>query len=205
MDSLGALEGISLAKNNICERGHVWLWGWTIDITLQSNGMRIAEWCAIRATSREWSEYRHVYSSFHLCRNTSHDQFTWLVIFLKLKCTITQSNGSQFKQIYSSFSLQPIHSQIQHENTHGMHNHQTKVTSNWSCLFIIPFIENHSSIPMKPDRNCNSIHSVLPFQSLPKKVDSQSHTRNNQRRNHSRSSILSVSHNSSNRNNHFHY
>ena len=62
---------------------------------------------------------------------------------------ITKSNGSQFRQVYSSFSLQAIHSQILHENNNRMHNYQTEVISNWASLFIISFFQNHSSIPMK--------------------------------------------------------
>ena len=112
----------------------------------------------------------------------------------------TKLNGSQLRQVYSSFSLQAIHSQILHENTAQMHKYQTEVISNWACLFIISFYENHSSIPMKHNRNCHSIDSILPFQSLPKKAHSQSHTLNNQRRTNDPSSILSLSHNLSNRN-----
>ena len=81
-----------------------------------------------------------------------------------------------------------------------MLDNQTEVISNWENLIINSFFHMHSSIPMKHKRNCNSIHSILPFQSLPKKAHSQSHTRNNHRRNNSQSSILLVSHNSSNRN-----
>ena len=96
-----------------------------------------------------------------------------------MECTTTKLNGSQFRQIYSSLSLQTIHSQMQHKSSYGMHHHQIEVISNWANLFIISFFENHSSIPMKHRRNCNSFHSNLPFQSLPKKAHSQSHTRNN--------------------------
>ena len=73
----------------------------------------------------------------------------------------TELNGSQFRQIYSSFSFQSIHPQTLHEHTHGMHNDQTEVISNWASLFFISFFEKHSSVPMKHNRNSNSIHSIL--------------------------------------------
>ena len=95
------------------------------------------------------------------------------------ECTTTKSNGSQFRQIYSSLSLQTIHSQMQHKSSYGMHHHQIEVISNWANLFIISFFENHSSNPMKHNRKCDSLHPIHPFQSLPKKAHSQSHTRNN--------------------------
>ena len=48
----------------------------------------------------------------------------------------------------------------------------------WANLFIIIIFENHSSIPMKHDRNCNSCYLHLQSQPLPKKEQYQSHTRN---------------------------
>ena len=121
-------------------------------------------------------------------------------MILETECIITKSNGSQFRQVYSSFSLQSIHSQTLRENKQQMHDNQLEVISNWACLFIISSFENHSLIPVKHNRNWHSIHSILPFQSLPKKAHSQSHTLHNQRRTKCQSSILLLSHNSSNRN-----
>ena len=59
------------------------------------------------------------------------------------ECTLSKQKWFQTGQVYSSFSLQAIHSQILHENNHGMHTHQTEVISNWACLFII-LSSNHS-------------------------------------------------------------
>ena len=47
------------------------------------------------------------------------------------------------------------------------------VYSSFSCHSI------HPSIPTKRTRNCCSLHSILPFQSLPRKAHSQFHTHNN--------------------------
>ena len=54
-----------------------------------------------------------------------------------IECPITKLNGSQFRQIYSSFSLQTIHSQIQHENNYRMHAYQTEWKSIQANLLII--------------------------------------------------------------------
>ena len=115
--------------------------------TLQRDGTRAVE-CATAINSSECCEFRQVYSSFLFIITTSHDQFTRFII-LETKCTTIELNRSQFRQIYSSFPLQSIHSQIPHENTHGMYNNQTGVISNWAGLFISSFIHIHSSIPMK--------------------------------------------------------
>ena len=117
--------------------------------TLQSDGTRIEEYTAVISFSSECSEFRQVYSSLHFIIITSHDHFTPFTIIPETECMFTKSNGSQFRQIYSSFSFQSIHSQIQHDHSHQMHDHQTEVISNWACLFIISFFENHSSIPVK--------------------------------------------------------
>ena len=69
-----------------------------IGSTLQSDDMRIVE-CSTVFTCSECSEYRQVYSSLHFIIITSHDQFTPFIIILELECTITKSNGSQFRQI----------------------------------------------------------------------------------------------------------
>ena len=141
--------------------------------TLQSNGMRIVE-CTIVFPffSCECRQFGQVYSSLHFIITTSHDQFT-VIMIIKVECTFTKSNGNQFRQVYSSFPLQSVHSQIPRENTHGMHDHQTEVISNWASLFIISFFQNHSSIPMNEQRkNSYYLHSFLPFQSLPKKAHS---------------------------------
>ena len=66
--------------------------------TFQSDDTRITEWSAVFGSS-EWSEFRQVYSSFHFIIITSHDQFSWIFIVLETECTITKSNGSQFRQI----------------------------------------------------------------------------------------------------------
>ena len=181
-------EGMSVCEDRV------------IGSTLQSDGTKIAECITVTPFSSECSEFRQVYSSSHFIITTSHDQFSWFIIILELECTFTKSNGRQFRQVYSSFSLQSIHSQTLHENKHGMHHHQTGVISNWASLFIISFFQNHSSIPMKHARNCNYLHSLLPFQSLPKKAHSQSHTQRNYWRNNNQSSVLSISHNPSSRN-----
>ena len=49
----------------------------------------------------------------------------------------TQSNGSQFRQIYSSFPFNWIHSQIPHEENDNMYYSQTEGISSWTNLFII--------------------------------------------------------------------
>lgn len=72
--------------------------------TLQSDGTRKAECTTVFPFSSEFSEFRQVYSSLHFIITTSHDQFSWIVI-LEHECIFTKSNGSQFRQIYSSFSL----------------------------------------------------------------------------------------------------
>ena len=65
--------------------------------TLQSDGTRITE-CTTDCISCECSEFRQVYSSLHLCKSTSHYQFTWFTTIEK-QCTLAKSNGSQFRQI----------------------------------------------------------------------------------------------------------
>ena len=121
--------------------------------TLQSDGTRIEECATVVTFSSECCEFRQVYSSLHFIITTSHDQFTRFVILLETECPFTKSNGSQFRQVYSSFSLQTIHFQTQHENNHQMHTYQTEVISNWASLFIISFFHNHSSIPVKHNQN----------------------------------------------------
>ena len=140
-------EGMSVCEDRV------------IGSTLQSDGTRIVE-CP--TTSSECCEFRQVYSSVHFIITTSHYQFTRFIMLFEAECTPTKSNGSQFRQVYSSFSLQTIHSQILHENNYQMHNHQTEVISNWACLFIISFFQNHSSIPRKHNRNCNSHYCFHP-------------------------------------------
>ena len=105
--------------------------------TLQSDGLRIAEWATV-SNGGKWREPRQVYSSVQFIIITSHDQLTWFVV-LELECTPTKLNGSQFRQIYSSFSLQAIHSQTQPESTTQMIRLQTEVISTWAGLFIILF------------------------------------------------------------------
>ena len=108
--------------------------GRVISNTLQSDGARIAE-CVTASNRSEWCELRQVYSSVHFIITTSHNQFTWVIT--EPECIITESNVSQFWQIYSSISFLLIHSQILHENTHRMHTYQTEEISNWVNLFII--------------------------------------------------------------------
>ena len=134
-------EGMSVGENRV------------IGNTLQSD-MGIVECVTVFSFSSECIEFRQVYSSIHFIITTSHYQFTG-VINLELECTPTKSNGGQFRQVYSSFPFQAIHSQTLHENNSGMHNNQTGVISNWASLFIISFFQNHSSIPMKHNRNSN--------------------------------------------------
>ena len=129
-------EGMSVGEDRV------------IGSTLQSDDSRIEECTIDISFSSECCEFRQVYSLVHFIITTSHYQFTRFII-LETECTVTQSNRSQFRQVYSSFSLQPIHSQILHENKSGMHYHQTEVISNWACLFIISLVEKHSSISMK--------------------------------------------------------
>ena len=95
--------------------------------------------------------------------------------------------------------FQTNHSQMQHNNNERMNVYQTEEISNWASLFIISFHQKHYSMPRKHDRSSHSLYSNLPFQSLPEKGDGQSHTRNNQRRTRSQSSIPSISHNPSSR------
>ena len=120
--------------------------------TLQRDGARIAE-CMATTYSGEGCEFGQVYSSFPFIHLTSHDQFTRFIILLELECMDTKSNGSQFRQVCSSFSLQSIHPQTQHENNTGMHDYQTGVISNAASLFIISILENHPSTPMKRARS----------------------------------------------------
>ena len=122
--------------------------------TFQSDGTGAVECNTAFSFISECCEFRQVYSSVHFIITTSHDQLTQFII-LETECTITKSNGSHFRQILKSFSLQFIHSQTPHENSKRMHHNQTEVISNWASLFIISFFENHSSIPMKHTRNCN--------------------------------------------------
>ena len=117
--------------------------------TLQSDGTRMLESITVIPFSSERREFRQLYSSFHFIITTSHDQFTRVNNRIEQECMFTKSNGSQFRQVYSSFSLYAIHSQTPHENNHRMHDHQREVISNWASLFIISFHHNHFSIPMK--------------------------------------------------------
>ena len=55
-------------------------------------------------TKEKRFQLRQVYSSFHLCKSTSHDQFT-CCIMLETENTTTKSNQSQCRQVYSSLSL----------------------------------------------------------------------------------------------------
>ena len=120
--------------------------------TLQRDGTRIAE-RVTTTNSGEGCEFGQVYSSLHLIILTSHDQFTRLIILLELECIDTKSNGSQFRQVYSSFHFQTIHPQTPHENTSGMQNYQTEGISSWASLFVISFSHTHPSIPMKHTRS----------------------------------------------------
>ena len=67
---------------------------------------------------------------------TSHDQRGVGVIDIKSKGILTTLNGSQFRQVYSSFSLQSIHSQSLRENNHGMNHHQTDRIATQPSLFL---------------------------------------------------------------------
>ena len=116
--------------------------------TLQSDVTRIIE-CTTVFISSECCEFRQVYSSVRFIIITSHYQFTGVIIPIEDKCIFTKLNRSQFRQVYSLFSLQLIHSQTLHENIYETHHHQTEVISNWASLFITSFFQNHSSIPMK--------------------------------------------------------
>ena len=136
--------------------------------------MRIVKCMTVLSFSGECCEFRQVYSSILSMITTSHDQFICF-IRIKLECTLTKLNGSQFRQVYSSFSLQSNHSQIRHENSRRMPHHQTEVISNWASLFIIPIFSKHSSIPRKQHGNSDSLHSILAFQLLPNCPHSQSH------------------------------
>ena len=120
---------------SVCEEG-------VIGNTLQSDGTRILE-CVTVIDSGERSEFRQDYSSIHFIIITSHDQLS-RVIIIELECTFTKLNSSQFRQVYSSFSLQSIHSQTLHENNCRMHNIQIEVISNWASLLVISFFHNHS-------------------------------------------------------------
>ena len=148
-----------------------------IENTFQSDDTRIAECVTVTPFSSECCESRQVYSSVHFIIITSHDQFTRGNI-IEPECTVTKSNGSQFRQVYSSFSLQAIHSQIQHENNNGMPLYQTEVISNWACLFIIlssshPLsntVRRQSRNTRQPNRSVfklgKSIHHLILSQSL---------------------------------------
>lgn len=67
---------------------------------------------------------------------TSHDQRSIVVIDIKSEGTLSTLNGGQFRQVYSSFSLQSIHSQSQRENNHGMNHHQTGRIATQPSLFV---------------------------------------------------------------------
>ena len=84
----------------------------------------------------------------------------------------------------------PTHFQIPRGDNNSMKIHQTEATSNWASLFITSFFHNHSSTPIKHTRNCNHLHSLFPFRSLPNSYCSQSHTQHNQRRKNNPSSVL---------------
>ena len=123
--------------------------------TLQSDDMGIVECLTVISFSSEWSKSRQVYSSVHSIITTSHYQFSWIIIILETECPITKSNGSQFRQVYSSFSLQAIHFQRLHENSSRMLDHQTEVTSSWASLFIISFFHNHSQTQHENNQRVN--------------------------------------------------
>ena len=145
--------------------------------TLQSDGTRIAE-CATTFKSSEWCESRQIYSSVHFIITTSHNQLIWVITIIEPECMFTKLNGSQFRQVYSSFSLQSIHSQTLHENNNRMPNHQTEVIANWACLFIILFSiqslsntarEHHSNaaLPNRSDFKLGMpIHHFILWESL---------------------------------------
>ena len=70
-------------------------------ITLKHNASANKE---SATTNQKCFQLRQVYSSFHLCKSTSHDQFT-CCIMLETENTTTKSNQSQCRQVYSSLSL----------------------------------------------------------------------------------------------------
>ena len=59
---------------------------------------------------------------------TSHYKGRWFNI-IKIECTQTKLNGSQFRQIYSLLSLQAVYSLTQDEKNEGMHDYQIEVIS----------------------------------------------------------------------------
>ena len=67
---------------------------------------------------------------------TSHDQRGIGVADIESKGILSTLNGSQFRQVYSSFSLQSIHSQSQPKNNHGMTHHQTGRIATPPSLFL---------------------------------------------------------------------
>ena len=94
---------------SVCEDG-------MIGNTLQSDVTRILECTTVIPFSSECCELWQVCSSLLFIITTSHDQFSGIIIILEPECMFTKSNRSQFRQVYSLFSFQLIHSQTRHEN-----------------------------------------------------------------------------------------
>ena len=134
------LKAYSLSRVTVVREGMSVGEGRVIGSTLQSDGTGIQEWFTV-FNSSEWCEFRQVYLLTHFINLTSHDQLSWFIVG-EFKCISTKLNGSQFRQIYSSFSSWWVYSQTPHENTYGMLSHQTGVISNWAILFIIPINHN---------------------------------------------------------------
>ena len=94
--------------------------------------------------------------SIHIHFITSHYQCVWSIIAIEIECIVSHLNGSQFRQVYSITHITINHSQTQHENTQRMHFYQIRVIWEKACLVITLCEWEHSSTPMKQNRNCDS-------------------------------------------------
>ena len=107
--------------------------------TLKNDTTRVTERITAFLRSGENGEFGQVYSSPPVIRLTSHDQ-QGVFINIKTACIITESNGSQFGQVYSSFSVWSDHFQRSQKDTQRMNNIPAELTSNWASLFINLFL-----------------------------------------------------------------
>ena len=108
-------------------------------LTLKNDMTRVSERITAFLGSGENGELRQVYSSPPFIRLTSHDQ-QGVFFNIKTACIITESNGSQFRQVYSSFPVWSGHFQRPQKSNQRMHNTPEELTSNWASLFVNLFL-----------------------------------------------------------------
>ena len=122
-----------------------------------------------------------------------------------LKCIISTLEGFQARQIYCIHSSHKRNSQTQRKGNSQRNGLQTKAISALASLFIISFPFMDSAIRIRWHIwSCRNDPPLFQSRSLPEMAHSQWHTRNSQRRIDTQSSILSVSHSPSRRNDAFH-